>query len=382
VASPFSRSLRSLAADGLGRSAATILAAAAVLAAWAAWFFAGDVGVYVASETARLEVERAAHPVEALVAGRVAASSLVLGRDVEAGEVLVELDAEEERARLAEAHTRLEGAAREIEALAAEAAAQARAAEEDRRAAAAALDAARRHEQEAARDAAFREEELARIDAAHSQGGVFSDDDLRHARDEAERRRAALDAARIEVTRLEFAERTREGERAAKREELARQAADAEARREAARAAGEALTQAVEKRRIRAPTAGRVEEAAPVHAGMVVREGERLGAVLPAGGLKIVAQFAPAAALGRVRPGQRARVRLEGFPWTQYGSLAARVASVAGEPREGLVRVELAVEPDPSSRIPLQHGLPGTAEVEVERVAPAVLVLRAAGRLR
>ena len=94
-----------------------------------------------------------------------------------------------------------------------------------------------------------------------------------------------------------------------------------------------------------------------------------------------VAEFRPAAALGRIRPGQAARLRLEGFPWVQYGSLAARVSRVGSELRDGRIRVELDVPPQSSSRIPLQHGLPGAVEIEVERVAPATLLLRLAGRL-
>jgi membrane fusion protein (multidrug efflux system) len=54
------------------------------------------------------------------------------------------------------------------------------------------------------------------------------------------------------------------------------------------------------------------------------------------------------------------------------------VRAVASEPRDALVRVELEVDPA-SARVPLEHGLPGRAEIEIERIAPAVLVLRAAG---
>jgi membrane fusion protein (multidrug efflux system) len=88
----------------------------------------------------------------------------------------------------------------------------------------------------------------------------------------------------------------------------------------------------------------------------------------------------PAAAVERIRPEQPARLRLHGFPWTQYGTVPARVTDVGNEASGGLIRVELALRPDPRSSIPVAHGLPGTAEVEVERVTPAVLVLRAAGR--
>jgi hypothetical protein len=86
-------------------------------------------------------------------------------------------------------------------------------------------------------------------------------------------------------------------------------------------------------------------------------------------------------ALGRVQTGQPALLRLDSFPWTQYGSLAATVASVASEVRDGRVRVELMVASEPTARLPLQHGLRGTVEVEVEQAAPATLVLRAAGQL-
>ena len=77
----------------------------------------------------------------------------------------------------------------------------------------------------------------------------------------------------------------------------------------------------------------------------------------------------PPAVLGRIQPGQPARLRLDGFPWMQYGAVSATVASVASEVRDGWVRVELAVRPDAAPPIPLQH------------VSPATLLLRTAGRL-
>jgi membrane fusion protein (multidrug efflux system) len=48
--------------------------------------------------------------------------------------------------------------------------------------------------------------------------------------------------------------------------------------------------------------------------------------------------------------------------------------------RDGRIRVELAVNPNSTLRIHLQHGLPGTVEVQVERISPASLVLRTLGR--
>ncbi|APR88244.1 hypothetical protein A7982_13593 [Minicystis rosea] len=81
---------------------------------WIAWFFAAEVIVY---ETARIEVDRAAHTVDAPVAGRVKTSALELGREVEAGQVVVEIDAELEQRRLAEERARLATLGPQIDAL-------------------------------------------------------------------------------------------------------------------------------------------------------------------------------------------------------------------------------------------------------------------------
>ena len=99
------------------------------------------------------------------------------------------------------------------------------------------------------------------------------------------------------------------------------------------------------------------------------------------GEIKAIAEFLPASALGRIQPDQRARVVLQSFPAAQYGDLPAIVTRLASEPRDGRIRVELTLRPDRRSRLPLQHGLPGTVEVEVERVSPAVLVLRTVGKV-
>ena len=81
------------------------------------------------------------------------------------------------------------------------------------------------------------------------------------------------------------------------------------------------------------------------------------------------------------RSGQRAWLRLNGFPWTQYGTISATVVSIASEQKKGLVRVDLGINPNSDTRIPIQEGLLGSAEVEVEHTSPATLILRAAGTL-
>jgi multidrug resistance efflux pump len=183
------------------------------------------------------------------------------------------------------------------------------------------------------------------------------------------------------VERLGSEDRSKARSQEARLAELRGQVASLEGQNATAQAVVRQLESALEQRKIRAPIAGHIAELSELRVGSVVGEGARLGALVPAGKLKAVALFDPPAALGRVRPGQLACLRLDGFPWTQYGTVPATVTSVADEVRDGHIRAELAVHPDPASPIPLQHGLPGTVEVEVERVTPATLVLRAAGRL-
>src|SRR5262249_21350908 len=102
------------------------------------------------------------------------------------------------------------------------------------------------------------------------------------------------------------------------------------------------LEHEVELRVIRAPVSGRVGHVADLPAGSVVAAGQVFGAIVPPGEPRAVALF-PAASLGRIRPGQPARLRLDGFPWTQYGTIPATVARVGGEPSGGRIRVELAL---------------------------------------
>jgi membrane fusion protein (multidrug efflux system) len=158
--------------------------------------------------------------------------------------------------------------------------------------------------------------------------------------------------------------------------------------RDAAELEGDAAVEAAGIRRlehaialcsVRAPVAGRVGEVGEYRVGAVVRPAEKLGSVVPAGEARAVALF-PAAVVGKIRPGQPARLRLHGYPWAQYGTLAATVARVGNEPSDGRIRVEMTLEAQ-DTRIPLEHGSPGSAEVEVERLPPVVLALRAAGQL-
>jgi membrane fusion protein (multidrug efflux system) len=377
--SAFSRTLRSLSGERAQRwrIVSWLILGGTLLTAWGAWLFFARVTVWETSAHARLEVDRDVHPVATALGGRVVATNLQLGRMVKAGEILVELDAETERRRLGEERARLASLQPEMDALRRELAAEDQSARREREASLSALGAANARRTEAESASTLADEVSKRLAKLREKDGV-AELELVQARAQEQQKRAAAQALASDAQHIEQQQRMRDSQSRARLEELRRDAAELDGRIATTRAAIDTLAQEVEKHLVRAPTAGKLGEVANLQIGAVLQAGARVGTVVPAGDLRVVAEFDPSVSLGRVRSGQLARVRFDGFPWLQYGSLSARVDSVATEPREGRVRVELAVvSADP--RLPLQHGLPGTVEVEVERVTPAVLVLRAAG---
>jgi membrane fusion protein (multidrug efflux system) len=379
---PFARTLRAVETDGAMRRWWSVTAALLLVGLWAMWFFAVKVTVYETSRAARLEADSAIHPVSSVVGGRVTAIHLQLNAFVESGAVLVELDCEKERRRLDEEKRRLAGLRPQIESIRRQMVTTEEVIKLSRVGARSAADGARARKEEAETASHFAADEAARFTKA---AGHLPDLEILRARAEADKQQAAVRAVSLDVERLENDQRTHETEARARIEALRHDLANAESQLATTSAAIDVLAQDVERHVIRAPVAGRIGAVAPtLQLGAFVKEGEQLGAIVPAGTLRVAADFTPQDAIGRLREGQSARLRLHGFPWTQFGSVRARVTSVESEPRDGasgpVVRVELAVVSAPPA-VPMQHGLPGTLEVEVERATPATLLLRACGRM-
>jgi multidrug resistance efflux pump len=135
----------------------------------------------------------------------------------------------------------------------------------------------------------------------------------------------------------------------------------------------------IERRTVRARATGTISDAIGCAPGITVTPATRLGTLLPRGEVHVVAHFEPRDVIGRATRGDKAIIRVENFPWTQFGTLAADVREVGSEPRDGLVRVELGVTSN-NPQIPATHGLTATAEIEIERLSPARLLLRMAGQ--
>lgn len=350
------------------------------MSVWIAWFVLGRVTLYEISPNARLEVQQAPHALASAVPGRVLSSALTLDREVRVGDVLLELDSATELLRLREEEARLSAMPARIRSLQAEIALTEQARGEEGHASAAAVEGARHRTREAAAAASFARDNERRLREEAEVGGVARMEAMR-ALSEFQKLTATRDALASEARKLEFDVQTRLRQQSAQIENLRRDLAALRGEEETSRASVERLKAEIDKHSIRAPVSGRIGEAAPLRTGSYVGEGQKLATIVPRGDLMIQADFDPATALGRVRPGQGARMRLDGFPWAQYGTVVARVSRVASELRDGKVRVEFAVDAPGEQRAWLQHGLPGSIEVSVDELSPAVLVLRAAGQM-
>ncbi len=380
MANSFHRIHQSLRADSGIRSTTALVTGLLLLGTWIAWAFRAHITRYEISDSARLEVAAAAYPVQANVSGRLVSSQLIIGREVQAGDILAELDSNGERLSLQEERIRLASLQPQLEALKAQTHSEEEGRSDERRVLGLSIDGARAQYRQADAEAALAEQEADRANRLRAEG-ITAEADAQRAKAQANSKRAAAESLRLAVSRLEPELQVRDSDRDVRLKQILADIAKLESDMATSSESIKKLEYEIERRRIRAPVSGRLGESAALRPGSHISEGQQLGVILPSGNLQVIAEFQPSAALGKVHAGQPAVLRLTGFPWAQYGTISARVSRVASEIRDGKVRVELAVNSASPSRIPFQHGLPGSVEVLIERVSPAALVLRSAGEL-
>jgi membrane fusion protein (multidrug efflux system) len=376
-ATPFRATLRTLNAERPAWERLSVLGVLAVALGWSLWAVLGRVSVVAVSDDARLQVEGEVSLVQSPTPGQVAEVSATLGTWVARGDPLFVLSGIQSREALAGEIAWAEALERQLAAIRAEReAVEAGTSASD--AGHASAVASQRARLEAARIGA-REASRA-LDAVTGLAEVkaASADAQERAAADAERAEAALRAAEQELALVSAGGRSEGSDRTARIQALVRDEAELEGTLARSRRDIAALEAAVEQRTVAAPVAGRIGELSPLRPGAVVAEGERLATIVPEGPLGAVARFPAGQAIGRIAPGQPARIRLDGFGWVTWGAVRGVVRTVSSEPREGQIRVELTLD-ETSTRVALAHGMPGTVEIEVERVRPLGLLLRAAG---
>lgn len=379
MANSFSQTTRSLNGDKSSIGAFLWLLALLLLGAWSAWFLLVPVTVYEVSKTARVEVEKAAHPITAQTNGKVLSTTMQLDKVVKAGDILVVLDSRGEQLALAEEEARLRSIPPQLAAIERQIIDEERAAERLATAASNAVSEAQQRHREALSASEFAKEHSQRLHELQASGSVAQIDALR-ARSEAEKTQSVANALSYEINRINSDMLGNVSGKQAAVEALRRESAALKGQLAQSNTSIERLQHDIEKHVIRAAVAGKIGEVATLEAGAYVKSGDVVGRIVPTGDLKVIADFSPARTLGRIRPRQLGQMRLDGFPWAQYGTVKVLVERVASEVRDGSVRVELVPDSKFDSKLPVQHGLPGSVEIEIDRVTPAVLTLRAAGQ--
>ncbi|CAM2010596.1 HlyD family secretion protein [Acanthopleuribacter pedis] len=346
---------------------------------WIWWFGAGAVPVH-RQGNARVVAVAEPHVITAHRNGRVAEHQLQLNRRVQRGDLLLRLDQTAVQKALEQTEADLDlhrqtlaqitAAAQRQQVLARKALESA-----DLRLQQAKL-AVERHELrlQAAED------KLARYRPLRQRGEIAE-------LDFAEMEQAAREA-RQEGDQLQLTQQLRASERAQAKTEADNQAGELARRRDQAErdirsAASEQqrLTHEAAQYVVTAPADGVLAEVRPLQNDAYVEAGRELGRLLTEQTLMVRAWFHPADAVGRISAGDSAEMRLDGFPWLQYGSLTLRVREVAGEWRNERVRIDFDILATPPG-IPLQHGLPGQVLVRGETVTPLQMLLRTVGGRR
>nr|MBP9113639.1 HlyD family efflux transporter periplasmic adaptor subunit [Polyangiaceae bacterium] len=329
---PFEMSLSSLRDRD---SATRVLTALMVLLTmgWAGWMFFGTIPVYATSTSARIEVEKRSNRIDAPSPGRLLTVFAKLGANVEANDVLFVIDHELEKKKIEEHRGRLSMIEPEMQVLERVLQARGEVIAESNREMKSAVDEGKARERSGASASALADDEAVRVKKLYATGTLTEVEWLRSL-SEADRKRAEKQALSVGVERIRGEFRTRVSYEKTKIEELRRELLALDTQRRSLEANLAVLETEVQKRIVRAPLAGVIAELGEVNVGGVVKEGDRLCSILPDGALRAVGQFDPSESLGRIKKNQSAQIRLDAFPWGQYGTVRAKVTETAREVRE------------------------------------------------
>jgi multidrug resistance efflux pump len=375
----FARTYSRLLADRSHHQIWTLTCAFLMMSVWFCWASRAQITLYEVSPRARVELDSATYPVESTLLGRVIQTSLRVGQAVHRGDVLVEIDPVPDQLQLRQQQAAAGGLEAELVRLRMQIGGEEKGRLEEQRSATVSAEEAQNRVREAGATVDYAKAELSRVQRLQHEG-LASDRDVEKAAAELDRQRAVVATMESAARRIPQEQLTHERERDVRIARLQGEIASLQTRRNTLSAGMDRASYEIERRVVRAPIDGRIGETEILRTGAVVQPGERLASIVPSGRLIVAAEFRANAAFGRIQVGQTARMRLDGFPWAEFGAVQAKVSQVAAEIRESNVRVEFEIQAASSFRGKLEHGMPGTVDVAVERTTPLALVLRTAGQ--
>jgi membrane fusion protein (multidrug efflux system) len=355
------------------------------LAGLVSWALGARVPVMKVSSQGRIEPHNAVYRLEPPAAGRVVRSKLNLDEEVKEGDLLIEFDTRSEQLELEQSKATSAAAEQELTVIRAQLANK-----KDEFAASGLVD------EVAVREEVEKEGEIAprhRLAAQRAQlaqqspSGSVSELEKLERRTEVDSLAYASRAQSLAIVRLKREQAVRRETLTAQLLGLQREELRSEGQLRELKVTIDRLQYQIDKKQYRAPASGRLVDVVELAAGDFIADGQRLGTILATNAeVRVRARF-PKEMVGLIQPGQTAQLKLDGYPWTIYGTVPARVTRVGTEPGinatpetiPGTVRVELDIQAPADPRIQLRHGLTAEVDVEVARVSPVALLLRALG---
>ncbi|HEY0251992.1 MAG TPA: HlyD family efflux transporter periplasmic adaptor subunit [Kofleriaceae bacterium] len=350
-----------------------------------AWSTIARVPIVKVSAQARIEPHNAVFRIEPPSAGRVVRSMLNLDEDIKEGDLLIEFDTHAEQLELDQSKATLEGLKEELTVISEQIANKKGEAHATGQVDEVAVKEAMEREQEIAPRHKLAQERAEL--ALKSPTGSMSEIEKLERRTDVDSLGYAKEAQSLAIIRLRREQSVRGQTMIAQLLSLQREQLKAESQIRELQVAISRLEYQIERKHYRAPASGHLVDVAELGAGAFIADGQRVGTIVSNDAeVRIRARF-PKEVVGQIQPGQTAQLKLDGYPWTIYGTDPAKVTRVGTEP--GLVatpeaipdtvRVELDIEAPPDSRIQLHHGMTATVEVEVARVSPIALLMRSIG---
>ncbi|MEO0704463.1 MAG: HlyD family efflux transporter periplasmic adaptor subunit [Cyanobacteria bacterium J06649_5] len=147
----------------------------------------------------------------------------------------------------------------------------------------------------------------------------------------------------------------------------------------------------LEKSEVRSPSAGLVSSLEIDNTGEFIQSGETLAEIVPAQTPLVLSALVPQAKAGLIETGMTTQIKLEAFPYQNYGVLSGQVISISpdakGTPETGSgYRVAIALDKTyvmhEQQRVELQIGQTASAEIVVRQRRIIDLILDPIRRLR
>jgi hemolysin D len=381
---PFQRTLRSLNGDEFAIRMALVVLCIAALAGMAIWSVEARIPVLKVSTLGRIEPHNAVHRIEPAEAGKVLVSNLALDREVVEGEVLIEFDSQEQRFELNQSEINQATLTRDLTALNEQIARKKQELTENTQADEAALREAEARSRELGPKYRLAQQRQRR--AEQTAPGAISDLEKLERKTESDELARSSETQPIALRRLQRDQAVRRAAIDSQLLQMNRDRLKLKGDLDGLDVTIARLKYQIDRRIIRAPASGQLVDVVELAAADYINQGQRLGTILAKGSLRVRARF-PKETVGIIRPGQTAQLKLDGYPWSVYGTVPATVTSVGtevsilptAETIPGTVKVELDVQTPADPRIVLQHGMTATVEIEVARVSPVTLAMRAIG---